>query len=77
MVVAANAGVNIWIAMLVLAPLVVGVIWGGGGAVAHPLALRPDDRHPARDVGLSLLFIGLVTSIFGASTATTISPPLG
>ena len=27
--------------------------------------------------GLSLLFIGLVTSIFGASTATTISPPLG
>ena len=27
--------------------------------------------------GLSLLFIGLVTTIFGASTATTISPPLG
>jgi branched-subunit amino acid ABC-type transport system permease component len=27
--------------------------------------------------GLSLLLIGLVTSIFGASTASTISPPLG
>jgi branched-chain amino acid transport system permease protein len=27
--------------------------------------------------GLSLLFVGLVTSIFGAQTATTISPPLG
>ena len=27
--------------------------------------------------GLSLLFIGIITSIFGASTSTVISPPLG
>jgi branched-chain amino acid transport system permease protein len=27
--------------------------------------------------GLSLLFIGLITTIFGAQTATTISPPIG
>ena len=76
-VVATNAGVNIWIAMLILAPLVVGIIgiivervliqWLYGRMVDTLLATW----------GLSLLLIGLVTSIFGASTATTISPPLG
>ena len=76
-VVAANAGVNLWIAMLVLAPLVVGVI----GVVVERLLIRWLYGRMIDTLlatwGLSLLFIGLVTSIFGASTATTISPPLG
>ena len=50
-VVATNNGVNIWIAMLILAPL------GGRDhrrdrrAAADPLALRPHGRHAAGDVG--------------------------
>ena len=76
-VVAANAGVNLWVAMLVLAPLVVGVI----GVVVERLLIRWLYGRMIDTLlatwGLSLLFIGLVTSIFGASTATTISPPLG
>ena len=76
-VIAANAGVNIWIAMLVLAPLVVGVI----GVVVERLLIRWLYGRMIDTLlatwGLSLLFIGLVTSIFGASTATTVSPPLG
>ncbi|MEL6999902.1 MAG: branched-chain amino acid ABC transporter permease [Pseudomonadota bacterium] len=76
-VVATNAGVNIWIAMLVLAPLVVGVI----GVIVERLLIRWLYGRMVDTLlatwGLSLLFIGLVTTIFGASTATTISPPLG
>ena len=76
-VIATNNGVNIWIAMLVLAPLVVGVI----GVVVERLLIRWLYGRMIDTLlatwGLSLLFIGLVTSIFGASTATTISPPLG
>lgn len=76
-VVATNNGVNLWFAMLVLAPLVVGVIglivercliqWLYGRMIDTLLATW----------GLSLLFIGIITSIFGASTSTVISPPLG
>tara|TARA_B100001093_G_scaffold38568_2_gene32989 strand:+ start:165 stop:1034 length:870 start_codon:yes stop_codon:yes gene_type:complete len=76
-VVATNNGVNIWFAMLVLAPLVVGIIglivercliqWLYGRMIDTLLATW----------GLSLLFIGIITSIFGASTTTVISPPLG
>ena len=76
-VVATNNGVNLWLAMLVLAPLVVGVIglivercliqWLYGRMIDTLLATW----------GLSLLFIGIITSIFGASTSTVISPPLG
>ena len=76
-VVATNAGVNIWVSMLILAPLVVGVI---GMAVERLLIRwlygRMIDTLLAT-WGLSLVLIGLVTSIFGASTATTIAPPLG
>ena len=76
-VVAANAGVNLWVAMLILAPLVVGVI----GVVVERLLIRWLYGRMIDTLlatwGLSLLFIGIVTSIFGASTATTISPPLG
>jgi branched-subunit amino acid ABC-type transport system permease component len=76
-VVATNAGVNIWIAMLILAPLVVGLI----GVIVERLLIRWLYGRMVDTLlatwGLSLLLIGLVTSIFGASTGTTISPPLG
>lgn len=76
-VVATNNGVNIWVAMLLLAPLVVGII----GVVVERLVIRWLYGRMVDTLlatwGLSLLFIGLVTSIFGASTTTTISPPLG
>ena len=76
-VISTNQGVNIWFAMLVLAPLVVGSI----GVLVERLLIqflygRMVDTLLAT-WGLSLLFVGLVTSIFGAQTATTISPPLG
>lgn len=76
-VVSTNAGVNIWIAMLVLAPLVVGVI----GIIVERAMIqflygRMVDTLLAT-WGLSLLLIGLITTIFGATTATTISPPIG
>ena len=76
-VVATNNGVNIWIAILILSPLVVGLI----GIIVERLLIRFLYGRMVDTLlatwGLSLLFIGLITSIFGASTATTISPPLG
>ncbi|MDE2790990.1 MAG: branched-chain amino acid ABC transporter permease [Paracoccaceae bacterium] len=76
-VIATNNGVSIWIAMLVLAPLVVGIV----GIVVERLIIRWLYGRMIDTLlatwGLSLLLIGLVTSIFGASTATTIAPPLG
>jgi branched-subunit amino acid ABC-type transport system permease component len=76
-VVSTNHGVNLWLAMLVLAPLVVGII---GIIVERALIQflygRMVDTLLAT-WGLSLLFIGLVTTIFGAQTGTTIAPPLG
>lgn len=76
-VVATNNGVNIWIAMLILAPLVVGVF----GVIVERLLIRWLYGRMVDTLlatwGLSLLMIGLITTIFGASTATTISPPMG
>lgn len=76
-VVSTNAGVNIWVAMLILAPLVVGII----GVIVERLLIRWLYGRMVDTLlatwGLSLLLVGLVTSIFGASTATTVSPPLG
>lgn len=76
-VVATNEGVNIWVAMLILAPLVVGII----GVIVERLLIRWLYGRMVDTLlatwGLSLLLVGLVTSIFGASTATTVSPPLG
>lgn len=76
-VVATNNGVNIWFAMLILAPLVVGLI----GVIVERLLIRWLYGRMIDTLlatwGLSLLLIGLVTSIFGASTATTVSAPLG
>lgn len=76
-VVATNNGVNLWIAMLILAPLVVGIL----GVIVERLLIRWLYGRMVDTLlatwGLSLLFIGIITSIFGASTTTTISPPLG
>ncbi len=76
-VVATNLGVNIWIAMLVLAPLVVGII----GVIVERVLIRFLYGRTVDTLlatwGLSLFLIGAVTAIFGPQTATTISPPIG
>ncbi len=76
-VVATNSGVNLWVAMLVLAPLVVGLI----GLVVERLLIRFLYGRMVDTLlatwGLSLFFIGLVTTVFGATTRSSISPPLG
>jgi branched-chain amino acid transport system permease protein len=73
---AAKAGINIWVSILVIAPLVVGLI----GLVVERFVIR---RLYGRVIdtmlatwGLSLLFIGLVTTVFGNTTGG-ISSPLG
>ena len=73
---ATQHGVNIWIAMLVVAPLVVGVIgvivertiirWLYGRIVDTMLATW----------GLSLFLVGLTTAVFG-NTTVGLSAPLG
>jgi branched-subunit amino acid ABC-type transport system permease component len=75
-IVATNRGVNIWIAMLVIAPLVVGII----GVIAerliiHVLYGRMIDTLLAT-WGLSLFFVGIVTTMFG-NTVAGIGAPLG
>ncbi len=74
-VIATNSGANLWLAIFVLAPLVVGLI----GLVVERLLIRFLYGRMVDTLlatwGLSLLAIGLVTTIFGAQTATTISPP--
>ncbi|HCF72219.1 MAG TPA: branched-chain amino acid ABC transporter permease, partial [Gammaproteobacteria bacterium] len=76
-IVATNGGVNIWIAMFILAPLIVGII----GLIVEWVLIRFLYGRMVDTLlatwGLSLFFIGLVTSIFGAQTATTIAPPFG
>ena len=76
-VVSTNLGVNIWIAMLVLAPLVVGII----GIVVERVLIRFLYGRTVDTLlatwGLSLFLIGAVSAIFGPQTATTISPPIG
>lgn len=75
-VVSTNAGVNIWISMFVVAPVVVGII----GIIAERLVIqflygRMIDSLLAT-WGLSLALIGLVTTIFGTTTSG-VSAPLG
>ena len=76
-IVATNSGVNIWIAMFILAPLIVGII----GLIVEWCLIRFLYGRMVDTLlatwGLSLFFIGLITTIFGAQTATTISPPFG
>ena len=69
------AGIDIWFAMLVLAPLVVGAI----GLVVERLVIRHLYGRMIDTMlatwGLSLLLIGLVTLIFG-NTAVSVPAPV-
>lgn len=72
---AVNHGINIFIAILVIAPLVVGMI----GLVVERLVIRHLYGRLVDTMlatwGLSLFFIGAVTMIFG-NTTTGISTPI-
>jgi urea transport system permease protein len=75
-IMAERAGINLWVAMLVVSPIAVGLI----GVVLERLVIR---RLYGRMVdtmlatwGLSLLLIGIVTSVAGNTTAG-LSTPLG
>ncbi|MEO9983388.1 MAG: branched-chain amino acid ABC transporter permease [Nitratireductor sp.] len=74
-IVAVNAGINIYVAMLIVAPLVVGLI----GLVVERLVIRHLYGRLVDTMlaswGLSLVMIGLATMIFG-NTTTGISPPI-
>ena len=75
-IVANGAGVNIWIAMLIVAPVVVGIV----GILIERLVIRFLYGRMVDTMlatwGLSLLLIGLVTTIFGNSRSG-VSSPLG
>jgi branched-subunit amino acid ABC-type transport system permease component len=75
-IVATNHGVSIWIAMLLVAPLVVGLI----GVVVERAIIRFLYGRMIDTMlatwGLSLFLIGLTTFIFG-NTTVGISAPLG
>ena len=75
-VVATNAGVNIWISMLILSPIVVGII----GIASERLLIRFFYGRMVDTLiatwGLSLLLIGIVTAIFG-NYITGVSAPMG
>jgi branched-chain amino acid transport system permease protein len=75
-VMAAHAGVNLWVAMLVAAPVSVGLI----GAVAERLLIRRLYGQTVTTMlatwGLSLFLIGLVTAVFG-NTTRGVAAPLG
>lgn len=71
-----KAGINLWVSIFIVAPVVVGLI----GVVLERLVIR---RLYGRMIdtmlatwGLSLLLVGIVTSVFGNTTAG-ISTPLG
>jgi branched-subunit amino acid ABC-type transport system permease component len=75
-VIAANAGVNIWIAMLIIAPLSVGLF---GLVVERSLIRHLYGRiidTMLATWGLSLIIVGLVTSFIG-TTIRGVSTPLG
>ncbi|MDQ0394336.1 branched-chain amino acid ABC transporter permease [Labrys monachus] len=75
-IVSSRAGVNLWLAMFVVAPTVVGAI----GIVLERLVIRHLYGRMIDTMlatwGISLALIGLVTVIFG-NTVSGISPPLG
>ena len=71
-----RAGIDIWFAMLVLAPLVVGAI----GLIVERVVIRHLYGRMIDTMlatwGLSLLMVGLVTLIFG-NTAVSVTAPIG
>lgn len=72
---AVNLGVNVFIAMLIIAPLIVGLI----GLLVERLVIRHLYGRLVDTMlatwGLSLFFIGAVTMIFG-NTTTSITTPI-
>jgi branched-subunit amino acid ABC-type transport system permease component len=75
-ILAHQAGLDVWLAMLVVAPLAVGAV----GLVVERLIIRPLHGRMVDTMlatwGLSLLLIGAVTTIFG-NTISGFSAPLG
>lgn len=75
-VIATNAGVNIWISMLVISPLFVGAV----GLVIERLLIRHLYGRLVDSMlatwGLSLLITGIITTIFG-NTIKGVQTPLG
>jgi branched-chain amino acid transport system permease protein len=75
-IIAYNLGVPLWPAMLLVAPIVVGLI----GLVVERLIIRPLYGRMIDTMlatwGLSLALIGIVTTLFG-NTVSGISAPLG
>jgi branched-chain amino acid transport system permease protein len=75
-IVATSHGINIWISMLVIAPIVVGVI----GIIVERAIIRFLYGRMIDTMlatwGLSLFLVGLTTAIFG-NTTVGISAPLG
>ena len=75
-IVATGHGINIWLSMLVVAPIVVGII----GVVVERTIIRFLYGRMIDTMlatwGLSLLLVGLTTAIFG-NTTVGISAPLG
>jgi len=75
-VISANAGVNIWISMIVIAPLFTGLV----GLVVERCLIRFLYGRLVDSMlatwGLSLLIIGIVTTIFG-NTIQGVPTPLG
>jgi branched-subunit amino acid ABC-type transport system permease component len=73
---ATNNGINIYVSILIVAPIVVGII----GLIVEWLVIRHLYGRLIDTMlatwGLSLLFVGLVTTIFGNTTAG-ISSPIG
>jgi branched-subunit amino acid ABC-type transport system permease component len=71
-----NLGVNLWVAMVIVAPLVVGIF----GALVERLVIRHLYGRLIDTMlatwGLSLAMIGFVTVVFG-NTVSGISAPLG
>ncbi|MCY4005230.1 MAG: branched-chain amino acid ABC transporter permease [Rhodobacteraceae bacterium] len=72
---AVNLGINVFVAMLIIAPLLVGVI----GLLVERLVIRHLYGRLVDTMlatwGLSLFFIGIVTMIFG-NTTTSITTPI-
>ncbi|MEP3246383.1 MAG: branched-chain amino acid ABC transporter permease [Sneathiella sp.] len=72
---AVNLGVNVFVAMLIIAPIVVGLI----GLITERLVIRHLYGRLVDTMlatwGLSLFFIGLATMIFG-NTTTSITTPI-
>jgi branched-chain amino acid transport system permease protein len=75
-IVSTDAGINLWVSMLVIAPLVVGVI----GVAIERLLIRHLYGRMIETLlatwGLSFFLIGLATTIFG-NTTRGLSAPLG